>query len=218
MREAGKRTLALSTGLFLSFIMSGTICNEALPPYIDPREVFEGTIQGAYLRVYLDVTNSYDETLEGPAVLSGEVEIVYATDPSLSWKLMITSANLLTSRNYNPSTGVLRVDAGETLRFLLNWGVIADNGVDLSSQVFRYWEDPDCSYGRCIAEKEAFIARGSVTIFKKTGTITFGPILFSLCHVIGDVPPNFCPPLDHMVPCPKKAVTAGPFSQRCPNP
>ena len=218
MSEAGKRILALSTGLFFCFIVGGPICNESIPPYIDPREVFDGAIAGGYLRIYVDATNRYDETLEGPAVLTGEVEIVYAADPSLSWKLMLTSANLLTSRNYQPSTGVLRVDAGETLRFLLNWDVIADNGVNLSSQVFRYWEDPDCSSGRCIAEEEAFIARGSVTIFEKTGTITVGPILFSLCHVIGNVPPNLCPPLDFTVSCPKKALMTGPFSRRCPNP
>jgi hypothetical protein len=218
VNETGKLAFALGAGLFLSFIVSGSICNESLPPYIDPREVFSGAIREGYLRVYFEATNRYDETLEGLAVLNGEVEIVYAADPSLSWKIMITSDNLLNSAKYQASTGVLRVDAGETLRFLVNWDVIADNGVNLSSQVFRYWDDPDCSYGRCIAEEEAFIVRGSVTIFEKTGTITVGPTLFSLCHVIGDVGPNFCPPLDYTVPCPKKAVTAGPFSQRCPNP
>lgn len=218
MRESTKPVIAVTGGLVLSILASGPVCNESLPPYRDPRDVFEATITGVYNGAFLDVTNSFDETLEGPAILSGEIEIVHATDPSLSKTLEITSANLFTTKNYNSSTGVLRVDPGETLRFRVIWDHDTDSGVDLPSQVFRYWRDPDCTYGRCIAEEVPFVVRGSVTIFEKIGTVTARPNLFALCHVIGDVGPAFCPPLDYTVSCPKKALTTGPISQACPNP
>lgn len=219
----GRHTIAILAGLLLAILTGGPTCSEALPPYIDPTDVFDGSIEGAYVlipsdnsvKIYLKARNRYDETLEGPAVLQGEAEISLARDPSMVRKFTITSANLLTSRNYNPSTGVLRVDPGETMVFGLSWNLVTDNGTNLRGSHFRYWVDLECPM-RCVAEAELFIIRGSVIIFDKTGTVTPQPASFSLCHVNAYIEPRLCPPIDYTIPCSKRAITNDPESRRCP--
>lgn len=219
----GKQALAVSAGFFLAIVAAGPLCNESLPPYINPRDVFSGTVQGAYVltmsdnsvKIYLNVTNRYDETLEGRALLNGEMEISLAGNPMISKTFSISSSNLLTSRNYNPTTGFLRIDPGETIRFGVSWNLVADNGTDLRTGVFRYWEDTECA-ARCVAEEEVFVIRGSVDIFEQTNTVVADPALFSLCHVSNYVEPRFCPPVDYTIPCSKRAVTTGQGAKRCP--
>lgn len=219
----GKRALAVSSGLLMAMLAAGPVCNESLPPYINPRDAFSGSVQGAYVltmsdnsvKIYLDVTNRYDETLEGPALLNGEIEISLATDPLVTKTFAVSSANLLTTRNYNPTTGRIRIDPGETIRFGVSWNLVADNGTNLRTDVFRYWEDTECAM-RCVAEEEVFVIRASVDIFEQTSTVVAGPASFSLCHVSNYVEPRFCPPVDYTTPCSKRAVTSGQGARRCP--
>ena len=223
--NTAKRLFSILTGMALVLGFLGPVCNESLPPYVDPRGVFQGSIEGAYVltisdnsvKIYLSATNQYDETLEGVASIEGEVEIYLARDPSRRKTFALTDANLFTSRNYNPQTRNLRVDAGETLVFGVSWDLIDENSVDLRAQTFTYWEDPECPV-RCIAEEERFVIRGSVKIFEKTGVAEAGLATFLLCHANQWVNPKFCPPIDASVPCSKRAVTTGPTARPCSTP
>ncbi|MEX2116365.1 MAG: hypothetical protein WEB37_05725 [Bacteroidota bacterium] len=229
-RELPRHAASVGAGILLAILTAGPICNETLPPYADPRDALAGKIQGAYVltdsdnsvKVFLDVTNRYDETLEGNAVLLGEVEISLLSNPAFAKTFMITASNLLTTGKYNPTAGTIRIDPGETIRFGVSWNLVDDNGVDLRDSVFQYWVDPECPTGgppastgpRCVAEEERFVIRGSVDIFNQTGPVPAGPEPFILCHVDKFVSGQFCPLIDYGNPCSKRAVT-GPTGQRC---
>lgn len=223
MPAPGSRFLAVLTGLTLSLVVTGPVCNESLPPYADPRQVFEGSIEGGYVltmsdnsvKIYLMATNRFDETFEGRATLRGEIQISHATNPSITKTFSISSANLFTTSNYNSSTEVLRVDPGETVKFGVSWNLVDDGGLNLRTALFRYWKDLDCT-SRCIAEEERFVMTGYVDVFDKTERVFAGPSTFSLCHVNVYVEPRFCPPIDFATPCSKRAVTTGLDAERCP--
>lgn len=230
-KEIPIRFLSVSSGVLLAIMTAGPICNESLPPYSTPQDYLKGSIQGGYVitdsdnsvKVYLDVTNRYDETLEGPAVLLGEVEISLLRNAALRKSFTITSANLLTTGTYNATTGDIRIDPGQTIRFGVSWNLIDDNGVDLRDSVFQYWVDPECPNGgppsgsgaRCVAEEERFVIRGSVDIFGQTGHVVAGPEPFILCHVNKFVFGSLCPLIDYGNPCSKRAVTAPQGGKRC---
>jgi len=223
MRKQAYKGFAVMTGLLLGIISGGPMCNETLPPYTDPRQVFEGSIEGGYVltisdnsaKIYLMATNRFDETFDGKAALQGEIQISHATNPSISKTFAISSSNLFTTSKYNSSTGVLRVDPGETVKFGVSWNLVDDGGRDLRSTLFRYWTDLDCGL-RCIAEEERFVLTGYIDMFEKTERVFAGPTSFSLCHVNVFVEPRFCPPIDYTTPCSKRAVTTGSDAKRCP--
>ncbi|MBI4417968.1 MAG: hypothetical protein HY563_04270 [Ignavibacteriales bacterium] len=206
----GKQTLAVTVGILLAVAAAGPICNESLPPYRDPKDVFAGRVEGAYelspaenaVKIYFYAANTFDETLEGPATLQGEVKISLLTNPSLSRTFVLSAANLLTTRKYNAVTRTLQVDPGDTLRFGVSWNLVADNGTDIRTTL-RYWSDPDCPF-RQVADEAAFLISGSVVIFEKTGTTTAGLSLLSFCHVDTYVGPKVCPPVDQTPPCSKR--------------
>lgn len=225
------RVVSICGGVLLAIITAGPICNESLPPYSTPQDYLKGSIQGGYVitdsdnsvKIYLDVTNRYDETLEGPAVLLGEMEISLLRNQAFRKSFAITPGNLLTTGNYNTTTGEIRIDPGQTIRFGVSWDLIDENGVDLRDSVFQYWIDPECPNGgppsgtgpRCIAEEERFVIRGAVDVFRQTGHVVAGPEPFILCHVDKFVFGSICPLIDNGNPCSKRAVT-GPAGTRCP--
>ncbi|MEX1139338.1 MAG: hypothetical protein WEB33_06375 [Bacteroidota bacterium] len=231
IKEIPSRVVSICGGILLAIITAGPICNEDLPPYSTPQDYLKGSIRGGYVitdsdnsvKIYLDVTNRYDETLEGHAVLSGEMEISLLRNPAFRKSFVITPDNLLTPNNYNTTTGEIRIDPGETIRFGVSWDLVDENGTDLRDSVFQYWVDPECPNGgppsgsgaRCVAEEERFVILGSVDVFSQTGHVVAGPEPFILCHVNKFVFGSFCSLIDYGNPCSKRAVTA-PAGQRCP--
>jgi len=211
---------AIITGLMGSVFFNGMVCDETLPPYQDPRDILIASIGARYvlfggdnsLKIFLDVHNSYDETLEARADFSGEMKITLARDPSVSRTFSITQTDLRTTGKYTPATGVLRMDPGDTVRFEVSWDFVDDNGTNLRTGLFRYYEDASCT-GRCIAEEEQFVLNGSVKIFEKVSASTSRAELISICHVSTFVPPQFCPPVDTSIPCTRKR---GLFDVNCP--
>ncbi len=175
-------------------------CKEELPPYEDPREVLKGTMTGRYVfhqsenavAVYFTVVNAYDETLEAQAILQGDVEISLRRVEGVRRGLSISSADLIYVRNYDAVTGVLRLDAGDSLVFRVRWDFVDDQGRDLRETQFRYIPDPVCSTLRKIALEETFSLEGRVRIFDKVAPVQGGPVLFSLCHVSAWVSPQVC--------------------------
>ncbi len=57
----------------ITIIILGFSCDEALPPYENPANVFEAKISGIYhispfenvVKVFITLSNKYDETFEG---------------------------------------------------------------------------------------------------------------------------------------------------------
>lgn len=230
-RAIPQRLAAVTAGILMAFLTTGPICNESLPPYENPRDLLAGGISATYVltenqnvvRVFLDVTNRYDETLEGPADFTGSISITMAADPRFNMTFPLSAAQLMTPGVYNSGTGVITIDPGETIRFGVTWDLVASNGVNLPDSVFVYWTDPDCPSGgppatpgpRCVAEEVVFLLEGGVTIFETTAPATAAPMMFSLCHVDKFVFGSYCDLVADFIPCSKRAVTA-PAGTPCP--
>jgi hypothetical protein len=197
--------LPLLTGPIASLMAFGMLCNESLPPYRDPSEVFDVSIHGEYVlgiagnrvNLFVDVVNSYDETLEAEAEISGQIQMTLNRDPTFTWTATFGLAELMTTGKYNPTTRVLRVNPGDTLRFRIVWTYMDDSGRDFRTTVFRYFKDMTCN-DRCIAEMESFSLKASANIFSRIPEASSPQTAFSFCYVTAYIPPQFCPPI---VPC-----------------
>jgi len=194
-------------------------CNEALPPYHDPRDVFNTKIEGLYvltstdnsMKVYLKLINKYDETFEAPVAIDGSVEIGWLRSATVKKTFALTISDLVTKGTYNQSKNTLRVDPGDTLVFAVSWDFI-DNGAYDVRNGFEYYIDNECTQ-RCVANEEVFILRGEAKVFDQIPAVTVGPVQFSICHVKNWVNPKDCPPVLSSIPC---STRPEPYATACP--
>ncbi|MEK6756234.1 MAG: hypothetical protein AABZ02_08795 [Bacteroidota bacterium] len=187
-------------------------CDEPLPPYQEPDKLFIGRIEGEYwlsdtehsLRVYLYVTNIFDETLESPASLKGTIEIFFARDPNIRKTFSLSSLDLVSARGYNPSRGVIRIDPRETIVFRVTWDfpenkIIDDIGRDLAD-FFTYFQDKTCKE-RKLARLEDLVLQGSLKVFERTAPVAVGSTVFTFCYVTNFVSVKVCPEIVTRPPC-----------------
>ena len=172
-------------------------CKEPLPVYKDPTEVFSGSLRIGYLfgappanifSVQLITINDFDETFEGRTLFEGSLEIALARKPEVK-KTFFLSANNLIQGKYIAGSRTLTVNPGDTVRIGVNWDFIDDKGSNLRETEFHYFSDRTCQ-ARLIAREETFIVSGTLKLYDRTGEIKFGPVLFSLCHVMNTKPPG----------------------------
>jgi hypothetical protein len=174
--------------LVLATALVGLACNEDLPGYNDPADVFDAHMDAAYVitrtdnsvRVYILVTNDYDETLQGRAAFGGQIAVVWTRDPSRRKTVTLTPAHLIYARSYNPNSQVLTLDPGDSIRLGFVWNLIDDDGVDLR-QFFTYRQDPLCP-ARFISEPEFFRLSGEVKVFDRTALAVAPAWLYRLEH------------------------------------
>ena len=128
-------------------------CNDSLPAYITPTDFLHATVRMAsppevnysYVEfsndisvnpvtvsslpqtIYVDVVSSFDETLQDEPDVSGTLEIVDPEIPNLKATIPLTLANF-TGVQYNPSTKLLTLDPGDTLRIRCIWRYKSDDG------------------------------------------------------------------------------------------
>lgn len=183
-------------------------CEESLPVYQEPTRVFSGKIEGAYtlsaqdnsMKVFFIIWNNFDETLQGNAVLKGNIEIVSLRAQSIRKTFTVSAANIIQSKGYDKTTGKLTIDPRDSIRFMVSWDLKDDTGRDLRRTFFSYIADTTCP-GRCLAFTEDFSLRGNITLFEKTGAVFAGPSLYSLCFVNVWVRAGACPPIITSLPC-----------------
>ncbi len=184
--------------LLCGLIFTGGVCDESLPPYRDPEDIFSGTLLPEYMfsltQNYLDirirVVNTFDETFSAPSAIQGPFVISLERDTGY-FREFTLSASSIRFGKYASGTGVLTMDPGDTLTLGVQWNFIDGEGRDLRQDVFRYYYDPNCSV-RMIAKPESFILRGSLKIFERTIPVELGPHIFSLCHIDQWVSPREC--------------------------
>lgn len=183
-------------------------CNESLPPYEDPRLYLQGSIletyilahQNNYMGVHVRIANVFDETLEGPVQLQGQVQIRSARDPSIVKTVSLNVLNLTKAKRYDASSSRLTIDPGDTIQLSYSWDFIDDNGRDLRTSFFRFFADTTCPY-RCLAYTEDFRLSGQVTVFSGRPSVQLKESTFSLCYVTSHVNPAYCPPILFGAPC-----------------
>ncbi len=203
------RVPLLSGSLFFILIPGG--CDESLPSYREPSAVLQGKVEANYIltssdnRVGVAVTaiNRYEESLEGRRVVTGSIEIRSKRKPELRKTLDVSSVHLVYARFHNSQTGMVRMDPGDSVRFLVSWNLAGGDtpGDNEFLELFSYYIDPTCpgpppSPMRTIAFRETFILSGELKVFEQVSPVSIGPTEFSFCRISQWVPPNACLSVD----------------------
>lgn len=204
---------------FLS--LSSGPCDETIGPSEEPQRVFKTRVEGFYvlslidnsLKVYLIVKNVFDETLQGPAIFKGSVEITSARDPNVRRTFTLTAANVISARGYDRTRSTFTFDSGDSIRVGVSWDFKTDEGRDLRKDFFSYIADKTCQL-RCLAFTEDFILKGNIQLFKQTTLAIAEMTPYSLCFVSRYASPGACPPIITTDPCnlrpPQNAKTCFP--------
>lgn len=197
-------------------LLSFHSCDEDLPTYVEPAAFLDAKIDGEYflsdtehaLRLYLRITNRYEETLSGIASLSGKIVVFAARDTTIRKTLTLSRDNLVTG-TVSPS-GTLKIDPKETIILKGVWDfprnrIIDDFGREiagdsLTKSFFTFVPDPTCPF-RYFATPEDFILQGTVTLFSQRAPVTAGPTVFRFCFVTNFVDVRVCPRIVTVTPC-----------------
>lgn len=180
-------------------LVGGLSCKESLPPYADPRDVFDGWLAGAYgisrtenaMKAYLTIINKFDETLEDTSILTGEIELTWQADPSFRRRIQLNESNILFVRYYDPTTRILRFDPGDSIRFGISWDFLSDDGRDLKRLV-TFVQDPTCLARWISREPVGIMIEGTLNVFKRTETVIAPRIMFQFTLVREYVDPRGC--------------------------
>lgn len=199
MRRLRKFFSNAALALHSALLLLSLSCKEELPPYHDPRDVFDGRLSGAYaispaenaLKAYFTVINSYDETLEGTALLTGRIVLTWQGDSTFRRTIGLTDANILFARHYDATSKHLRIDPGDSVRFGISWNFIADDGRDLKRLV-RFHPDPTCLARYISEEPVPIIIEGTMKVFERTELIVPPPAVFRFEFVREYVNPRDC--------------------------
>ena len=198
----------LRTGvLYALLLLLGGSCHETLPDRVDPKNVFQGTMEARYVlrtrennvEACITVRNIFDETLQSTALLRGELRITLRSDTSFHATAAL-GPRLLTLANYDSISNVLTIDPGAPVHLRYVWDFLDDSGRDVRRDVFVYSDDPACPYRR-IAGEVTFTIAGELQVFDHTGVIPLGPILLTFKPVSDFVPGNICPTIQTDGPC-----------------
>lgn len=174
-------------------------CKEPLPVYQDPRDVFDGIVEGGYnvsrtenaMKAYLTVVNKYDETLDARAILTGRIILTWQNDPTFRRTFELTDAQILSVRFYNSSTRELRLDPGDSIRLGISWNFLSDDGRDLKRHVI-FKQDPTCR-ARFISEDPVHILiTATMKIYDRTETVEPPQLLYRFVLVREYVDPRDC--------------------------
>ena len=128
-------------------------CNDSLPPYIQPANVFRSYVRNisptaisysyasdlgndiSLLHVtisppqsfFIDIVNTFDEVLQDQPEVSGALELIDIDMPEVKATIPITVANL-SGPQYNTTTNILTLSPGDTLRLRCSWDYKTDDG------------------------------------------------------------------------------------------
>ena len=205
---AGLQSRASVILLPLTFLFTGIICQEDLPPYEDPRTILQGTVEGSYfftqtqnsIQVRLTIRNGYDETLEGKALLTGSGTVTLLKDTSIHRTIAWTEGAMVGSPRYDPATRILTLDPGEEIQFVHTWNYLDDSGNDVRQSVFVYRPDAGCSL-RVISHPETFLLSNRLKIFESMADLVVPQQEFQICHISAWVDPRVCSPVFPATSC-----------------
>jgi len=173
---------ALWTVLLPAVALVMNSCDESLPPRTTPAVLFRPSISPQtavtegynQLYIYFSVTNIFDETLQGPASVTGNLVITLERDPSIH-KTVAVDKSLLLGTHPVPD-GEVTLDPGDSLAFLFKWeDFIDDNGNSLYTTVFHTMQDPH-NPSQVVPAPETFIVQGGIQVFTTSGFVTLTPV------------------------------------------
>jgi hypothetical protein len=185
MKKCKRRTTKVSClllrGAAFAILLGNLSCKEPLPVYQDPRDVFDAYQSGAYVvstaenavKAFFTVTNTYDETFDAVAVFDGTLVITFERDRSFRRTVQLDPSTILHARGYNPQTGVLRLDPGDSVRFGFSWNMVADDGRSLfNTDLVRFIPDPTCPRRLISSEPIRLTLQSSVRMYDRTESVS----------------------------------------------
>jgi hypothetical protein len=198
--NVGRRFVIVIILAFSFWMLMMVSCEESLPPRQDPHMVLRPVLRAQYvhdwnengLRFYVELINTFDETLQDTAVFVGSVRVEMPRRPDMGRTLTVRRDSISTRRMYDPVNNIFTVDPGDTLRFLLRWDFKNDVGQSLTSFAFDYYNDTTCE-GRRLAYEEVLLASGRITISRRLGEVTLSQIPIILCYKEPFIGPRDCP-------------------------
>ena len=159
----------------LFLLVFAVACDESLPPRVDPSNFFLTMLQSSYhytqfendVVINLVVVNKFDETLDDHLGLDGTITITSDRDTSVHKTFQLSRTNL-TRGNYNPGTGMLTFDPGDTVVLQVTWDFTDDVGGTLIGYFFHYNIDRTCKE-RDVADQESFNIAAQAKLYSVLG-------------------------------------------------
>lgn len=190
-----KIALAGVVALFLS-------CEENLPPYEDPGDVFSASVDALYilsvdenvLNVVLTVRNTFDEPLDGTLSLQGSITITTVRDNVLRKTFEIIPSMITVVPSYNPQTRRLVLNPNQSMRIEARWNFVDDQGMDLVEEFLVFRGDPTCG-SRCYALGEDLRLNANVNLFSRTIAAGAPAATYRLYYVTSPSGPGCMPPI-----------------------
>ncbi len=217
--------LVISSVLFSS-------CEEFLPPREDPDNIFS-----CYAMAYQDIhiqlrrnnftflyiiKNTYDETVEDNALMTGEMEIEWVVpderrpDINIRRSVKLNSTNISHAEGYDRTRGILTFDPGDSIVVLFQWNFKTDD----STYLFNYFQavsDYQCKVYyqangetgtgyRRVTTRQKFRVKANIKLTSRISTIYFDDIEPEACLVVpylaeANPPDNPCLQLQGINPC-----------------
>lgn len=162
-----------AVGLILALV--SLRCDEQLPAHIDPVIPFRATMDAIYfgapdtgwagtenaINFYYSIrypVNAYNETFQGPAELSADLEIIWAESSTHIKTIHLDKYALIEIRRtkYDPGTNILTMDPGNEMTFFYSWHFVDDRGDSLLN-LFPKHIDSTCFHWDTVwVQKDSF--------------------------------------------------------------
>jgi hypothetical protein len=190
---------SMAAAVVIVVILAGLSCKEPLPEYSDPRDLLASYFFGAYVitpgenavRVYMTIVNRFDETFDARALLNGSLVITWGGDPTLKKTVTLSPANLIYARGFNPVTGALRFDPGDSIRIGYSWNLTSDDGRSLLN-VVPMMADPTCPIRQISIHPVMLVFEGNTVVYERTGPVTPQIFRFEFTLAYQFVDPRNC--------------------------
>ena len=180
-------------------------CNDSLPAYnaptdflrasarnISPPDVFYSyvefyndvdknpvNISSAPQTLFIDVVNTFDETLQDFPDVSGTLELTDPDVPNLIATIPLSVANL-TGIQYNSTTRLLTLNPGDTLKLRCSWRYKGDDGKWVFGKSNVVSENIGDGVSDVVHAPMTFAATAKLKLFASTNTVTSKEMRFQL--------------------------------------
>lgn len=205
-----------------------TSCNEVLPARDDLNGLFTTSVSSGFyrssgvnfIRFFVTIKNTTDETIEERADMSGTVSITWVPadagqKPAVNIQrtMSLTKNNIFRAQGYSASTGMLRILPNDSVVFAMYWNMRSND----SSYLPAYWPfviDNQCDVlypdngvrKRKIYTRQNFSVSASVKLFDRLAVLHTAPTTVGECFVVQYVtemnpPQNACVNINVFNPC-----------------
>lgn len=197
------RTIWFGSMLSIMFFAS---CNESLPVREDLTRLFSTTVSSGffrtngvnYLRFFVTVKNTSDETIQERASIHGTMDVAWLPSTAgqtggrdVKRTFTINSTNIFRSSGYNASTGMLLLPSNDSIVFVVYWNMRSNDSTFLP-HLWSFALDNQCDVryannvvrNRKVYLRQQFQMSASVKLFDRLAFLYSAPTTVSECYVV----------------------------------